>query len=217
MSVISKGYLIFISLITALSCTHFNDDKNMVIKPGTASQHTETATFGAGCFWCVEAIFEELNGVLLVESGYSGGHVNAPSYEEVCTGTTGHAEVCRITYNPEIISYIELLEVFWKTHDPTTLNRQGADVGSQYRSAVFFHNKRQQQLAEEMKEKLDNAGIWDSPIVTEISPFDAFYMAEDYHQDYYYQNMSKPYCSLVITPKLKKFHELFSDKLKETL
>ncbi|MBN2481854.1 MAG: peptide-methionine (S)-S-oxide reductase MsrA [Bacteroidales bacterium] len=184
--------------------------------PQVKDQNTAMATFGAGCFWCVEAIFEEVNGVIRVESGYSGGHVSNPAYEEVCTGTTGHAEAVQIIYNPATISYIELLEIFWKTHDPTTLNRQGPDVGPQYRSVIFYHNDEQRQLALELKEKLDRAGIWANPIVTEIAPFDTFYNAEDYHQDYYSQNASQPYCAFVITPKINKFHELFQDKLKET-
>lgn len=187
----------------------------MINKTHSNSQNTSIATFGAGCFWCVEAIFEELNGVIHVESGYSGGHVANPTYEEVCTGTTGHAEVIQITFDPEVISYIELLEVFWKTHDPTTLNRQGPDVGTQYRSVVFYHNDEQRKLSLEMKEKLDREGIWENPIVTEIVPYETFYRAEDYHQDYYSQNISQPYCTFVITPKIKKFHQLFENKLKE--
>jgi peptide-methionine (S)-S-oxide reductase len=138
-----------------------------------------------------------------------------PTYEQVCTGRTGHAEVVHITYDPTVISYVELLEVFFKTHDPTTLNRQGADIGTQYRSVIFYHNEEQRKLAQEIKNELGAAGIWNNPIVTEITPFRVFYVAEDYHQDYYNQNMDKPYCNLVITPKLKKFHELFAEKLKE--
>ena len=175
--------------------------------------HYEIATLGAGCYWCVEAIFQRLNGVVSVESGFSGGHVQNPSYKEVCTGTTGHAEVCQITYDPGIIHYIELLEVFWKTHDPTTLNRQGNDVGTQYRSVVFYHDQKQKELAMEMMEKLDTAHIWKDPIVTEIVPFEAFYKAEKYHQDYYNQNSSQPYCTFVITPKIEKFEKVFKEKL----
>ncbi len=151
----------------------------------------ELATFGNGCFWCTEAVFQELKGVKKVESGYSGGHVKNPGYKEVTTGATGHAEVVQITYDPEVITYPELLEVFWKTHDPTTLNRQGADVGTQYRSVVFYHNEEQKQMAEAYKQKLEQAGIWDDPIVTEITAYESFYKAEDYHQDYYSLNIGQ--------------------------
>lgn len=174
----------------------------------------EKATFGSGCFWCTEAIFENLNGVTSVVSGYAGGHVDNPTYEEVCTGTTGHAEVTQITYDPNIISFDELLEVFWKTHDPTTLNRQGNDVGTQYRSVIFYHNEEQKELAEKYKAELDKSGAWDDPIVTEISPFTNFYVAEEYHQDYYMNNPNQGYCAFVIAPKLEKFKKVFKDKLK---
>ena len=174
----------------------------------------EIATFGSGCFWCSEAIFEKLKGVESVESGYSGGHITNPTYTEVCKGTTGHAEVIHIKFNPDIISYKDLLEVFWQTHDPTTLNRQGADVGTQYRSVIFYHNQQQKQLAIEYKKKLDDAGIYNKPIVTEISEFSKFYKAEDYHQDYYENNKAQSYCSFVITPKLDKFKKVFKDKIK---
>lgn len=174
----------------------------------------EKATFGSGCFWCTEAIFENLNGVTSVVSGYAGGHVDNPTYEEVCTGTTGHAEVTQITYDPNIISFDELLEVFWKTHDPTTLNRQGNDVGTQYRSVIFCHNEEQKELAEKYKAELDKSGAWDDPIVTEISPFTNFYVAEEYHQDYYMNNPNQGYCAFVIAPKLEKFKKVFKDKLK---
>lgn len=172
------------------------------------------ATFGSGCFWCTEAVFELVKGVVKVESGYSGGTVPNPTYEAVCTGLTGHAEVVQIYYDPTIISYIQLLEIFWKTHDPTTLNRQGADVGTQYRSVIFYHNEEQKKLAEEYKKKLDEAKIWNDPIVTEISPFKKFYRAEDYHQNYYVNNPYQGYCSFVITPKIEKFKKVFKDKLK---
>lgn len=172
------------------------------------------ATFGAGCFWCVEAVFLDLKGVKSVESGYSGGHVENPTYKQVCSGNTGHAEVVQITYDPNEISYEELLEVFWKTHDPTTLNRQGNDVGTQYRSSIFYHNEEQKQLAETYKQKLDASGAYTDPIVTEIVPFEKFYKAEDYHQNYYNQNEYQPYCSFVIRPKVEKFRQVFGDKLK---
>lgn len=175
---------------------------------------TETATFGAGCFWCVEAVFESLKGVESVVSGYSGGFVKNPSYKEVCNGTTGHAEVAQIVYDPQVISYKDLLEVFWKTHDPTTLNRQGADIGTQYRSAIFFHNEEQKKTAEQYKEALEKAGIYENPIITEISPLKNFYKAEDYHQEYFSRNPDQSYCSIVINPKLEKFRKVFKDKLK---
>jgi peptide-methionine (S)-S-oxide reductase len=175
----------------------------------------QIATFGSGCFWCTEAIFERLNGVVKVESGYSGGKVENPTYEEVCTGTTGHAEVTQITYDPSIITFDELLEVFWKTHDPTTLNRQGNDAGTQYRSVIFYHNEDQKKLAEKYKAELDKSGVWDNPIVTEISPFINFYSAEKYHQDYYNNNPNQGYCTFVITPKVEKFEKIFKDKLKK--
>jgi len=176
----------------------------------------QQATFGSGCFWCTEAIFENLNGVHSVVSGYAGGKVVNPSYEEVCSGKTGHAEVTQITFDPEVISYDELLEVFWKTHDPTTLNRQGNDAGTQYRSAIFYHNEEQKQLAEKYKVELDKSGAWDKPIVTEISPIKNFFSAEDYHQDYYENNPNQGYCAFVIAPKLEKFKKVFKDKLKKS-
>ncbi|RXQ95561.1 peptide-methionine (S)-S-oxide reductase [Ancylomarina salipaludis] len=178
-------------------------------------KNTEIATLGAGCFWCVETIFEELKGVINVESGYMGGETLNPSYKDVCTGETGHAEVCQITFDPTIISFEELLEVFWQIHNPTTLNRQGADVGTQYRSVIFYHNDNQKQIAEDLLKSLDKSGAWDDPIVTEISPAKEFYKAENYHQDYYNLNKSQPYCSFVIKPKIEKFKKAFESKLKK--
>ena len=174
----------------------------------------EIATFGGGCFWCVEAIFERVKGVLEVESGYSGGHVPDPDYKMVTSGNTGHAEVVQIKYNPEMVSYLELLEIFFRTHDPTTLNRQGADVGTQYRSIVLYHNAQQLQLAESVIKQLDSEGIWPDPIVTELKAFDKFYSAEAYHQEYYENNPNQGYCRLVITPKVEKFEKVFKEKLK---
>lgn len=174
----------------------------------------EKATFGAGCFWCVEAVFQRLKGVEQVISGYAGGHVKDPQYEQVTSGSTGHAEVAQITYNPQEISYDELLEVFWKTHDPTTLNRQGADVGTQYRSVIFFHNEEQKQLAEKYKHVLEGSAVWQDPIVTQIEPLEEFYPAEGYHHNYYNQHQEAPYCSFVIQPKIKKLNQVFADKLK---
>lgn len=180
----------------------------------TDEKNLETATLGAGCFWCVEAIFENLKGVESVESGYSGGDNKNPTYKEVCSGTTNHAEVCQIKFDPEVISFEELLEVFWQTHDPTTLNKQGADVGTQYRSVIFYHTNKQKELAETYKSKLIEAKVFSTPIVTEISPAVKFYIAENYHQDYYQANKSQPYCNMVITPKLEKFKKIFEQKLK---
>lgn len=177
---------------------------------------TETATFANGCFWCTEAIFEQLDGVINATSGYMGGQIKNPTYKEVCAGTTGHAECLQIVYNPEKISFDELLEVFWQTHDPTTLNRQGADVGTQYRSAVFFHNDEQKEKAEKYKEELNKNGAFEKPIVTEITAFSTFYPAEDYHQQYFENNNNtNPYCRVVIQPKLEKFKKVFKDKLKQ--
>lgn len=175
--------------------------------------HTEIATFGAGCFWCTEAVFQEFKGVLKVESGYMGGTVANPTYREVCTGNTGHAEVTRITFDPAVISYDELLEILWTTHDPTTLNRQGADVGTQYRSAIFYYSEAQKASAEKSKREVAPA-IWDKPIVTEIVPASEFYPAEDYHQDYFANNPEAGYCRIVISPKVQKAREKFASKLK---
>ena len=178
-------------------------------------KQTKCATFGAGCFWCVEAVFQRLEGVEKVVSGYSGGVVDNPTYQQVCSGETQHAEACQVTFDPSRISYQQLLEVFWKTHDPTTRNRQGNDVGTQYRSVVFYHDESQRQAAEQYKAKLESAKIWDRPIVTEIVPFERFWPAEDYHQNYYRSNPNQGYCSLVIAPKLWKFEESFTEHLKK--
>ncbi len=180
----------------------------------TTSANIDTVTFGAGCFWCVEAVFQQMNGVESVKSGYSGGSVKNPSYREVCNGTTGHAEVCQITYDKTKVSFDELLEVFWKTHDPTTMNRQGNDHGTQYRSAIFYHNDEQKKLAEKYKEEINKSGAYPNPIVTEIKPFTIFYPAEDYHQNYYNQNSGEGYCQYVIQPKIEKFKKIFKDKVK---
>lgn len=174
----------------------------------------QIATFGSGCFWCTEAIFQSVDGVEKVVSGYMGGQVKNPTYKEVCSGLTGHAEVLQITYNPDEVTYDELLEIFWKTHDPTTLNRQGNDVGTQYRSVVFYHNEDQKQLAESYKTQLTAAEVFDQPIVTEITPASVFYKAEDYHQNYYNLNGDAPYCAFVIKPKVEKFRKVFKEKLK---
>ena len=177
-------------------------------------QSMEKATFGGGCFWCTEAIFERVKGVDRVIAGYSGGKVKTPTYREVSSGLTGHAEVIQVIYDPDVVSYYTLLEIFFKTHDPTTLNRQGADVGTQYRSVIFYHDASQEEKAREIREELNHAGIWDNPIVTEITEFQAFYPAEDYHQDYYANNSNQGYCRMVITPKVQKLEKVFRDKLK---
>lgn len=174
----------------------------------------QKATFGMGCFWCSEALFQKLDGVAVVKSGFEGGQVANPSYEDVCTGTTGHAEVIELTYDPAKISYDELLEVFWKSHDPTTLNRQGADTGTQYRSVIFYHTPEQKAAAEQYKAQLNKTNAYGKPVVTEITKAQPFYIAENYHQDYFVKNSNQPYCRLVILPKLEKLEKIFKDKLK---
>ncbi len=178
------------------------------------TQKTDTATLGAGCFWCTEAVFSRVRGVVSVTSGYSGGHLADPTYRQVCDGTTGHAEVIQIVFHPEVISFAELLEIFFATHDPTTRNRQGNDVGTQYRSVIFYHHAAQQQQAIEVTDRINKSGNFASPIVTEIKPFTVFYPAEDYHQDYFSANQSQPYCVFVISPKIDKLTKYFKPKLK---
>jgi len=195
-----KNFFVFVVL-----SLHFN----------IMAQKSETITLGGGCFWCTEAIFQRVKGIIKVEPGYSGGKKPYPTYREVCSGLTGHAEVVQITYNPHVISLEKILEIFWKTHDPTTLNRQGADVGTQYRSVIFYHNEQQKQTAAELKQMLDQARIWDNPIVTEISAFTHFYPAEKYHQNYFEDNPNQGYCQFVIVPKLQKFSKLFSEYRKD--
>lgn len=177
-------------------------------------QNTALATFGAGCFWCTEAVFLNVKGVNKVVSGYAGGKVKNPTYEQVTSGSTGHAEVAQITYNPSVISYEELLEIFWNTHDPTTLNRQGADVGTQYRSVIFYQTDEEKKIAQAYKEQLEKSRIFKNSIVTEIAPLENFYPAENYHQNYYTLNPNQGYCQYVIRPKIEKFRKQFSDKLK---
>lgn len=176
---------------------------------------TEKATFGMGCFWCSEAVFQRLKGVTKVQSGYAGGAVKNPSYEDVCTGTTGHAEVIQVTFQPDVISYKDLLEIFWKMHDPTTLNRQGADEGTQYRSVIFYHTPQQKQLADAYKAELNKQKVYPNPIVTAIEPYKNFYVAENYHQNYFNLNGSQPYCRMVIQPKVDKLEKVFKQKLKQ--
>ena len=212
-----------VGLTTLLSCaqkspviSNITMDNIMEPKNQPALPATETATFANGCFWCTEAIFEELNGVISATSGYTGGNTKNPTYKEIGTGETGHAECLQIVYDPAKITFDELLEVFWETHDPTTLNRQGADVGTQYRSAIFYHNAEQKEKAEKYKAELNKSGAFERPIVTEITAYSKFYTAEDYHQQYYENNNnSNPYCRIVIQPKLDKFRKVFKDKLKQ--
>ena len=177
------------------------------------SEGLEIATFGGGCFWCTEAAFSELKGVEQVESGYSGGTVPNPSYEQVCTGATGHAEVVQVTFNPRVISLHDLLEFFFTIHDPTTMNRQGADVGTQYRSVIFYRDSRQKEVAEQVIRQIGASGAWNKPVVTQIVPFSAFYKAEDYHQDYFRKNPGQPYCQVVIAPKVAKMRRYYAEKL----
>lgn len=181
------------------------------------SNNLAQATFGGGCFWCTEAIFQDVIGVEKVVSGYAGGHVDNPSYREVCNGTTGHAEVIQVTYDPAVIRYEDLLLIFFKTHDPTTLNRQGADVGTQYRSIILYHDEAQEEAAQRTKEVFNRSGEFHSPIVTEIMPYDRFYTAEGYHQEYYSNNPYQPYCMAVIDPKVRKFRKSFANKLKQAV
>jgi len=185
-----------IILICSLFLSILHGEKSM--------KEMQKATFGAGCFWCVEAVFERLDGVIDVVPGYSGGHKKNPTYREICTGTTGHAEVAQITFDPKIITFNDLLNMFWKSHDPTTKNRQGNDVGTQYRSAIFYHDNKQKSIAEDSKNMVDNSNIFLNPIVTEINKLDKFWTAEDYHNNYYNNNMNQPYCRVVIKPKLDK-------------
>ena len=212
--------LLLTVLIAGTSCgqkaKEKQEDKSMANQV-TNTAGLELATFGSGCFWCTEAIFLDVEGVYNVQSGYTGGKVKNPTYREVCSGLTGHAEVIQLNYDPKKITYDELLEIFWKTHDPTTLNKQGADEGTQYRSVIYYHNDEQKQLAEHYKNKLDSEKIFNGPIVTEISPASVFYKAEDYHQNYYNLNQDQPYCSFVITPKLEKFRKVFKEKAKKQL
>ncbi|HEX6289814.1 MAG TPA: peptide-methionine (S)-S-oxide reductase MsrA [Herpetosiphonaceae bacterium] len=180
-----------------------------------SGDNLEVATLAGGCFWCLEAVYDQLRGVTQVESGYAGGRVINPSYEQVCSGTTGHAEVVQITFNPQVVSFKELLEIFFTIHDPTTLNRQGADVGTQYRSAIFYHTPEQKTIAEQTIKELDAARLWSAPIVTEVAPLQTFYPAEDYHQEYFERNPRQPYCTAVVAPKVAKFRQQHLEKLKK--
>ncbi len=182
----------------------------------TNADHSEVATLASGCFWCTEAVFDQLKGVEEVESGYSGGNVENPSYEDVCSGTTGHAETVQVTFDPKVISYSDILHIFFTTHDPTTLNRQGADSGTQYRSAIFYHNEAQREAAQRTIKELDASKVWKKPIVTEVVPFKEFYKAEDYHQEFYERNRNYPYCQVVIEPKIAKLRQHYFNQLKSS-
>jgi len=205
---------VVVLVVQSASCNYAQLQEEISVNAPNESREMAVATFGGGCFWCVEAVFEKLEGVHDVVSGYAGGKVPNPTYKQVTTGRTGHAEVCQIHYDPNNVSYTELLEVFWKTHDPTTLNRQGHDIGTQYRSVVFYHDEAQKKTAEFYQQKLDGSGVWKDPIVTEISPIVEFFEAEKYHQNYFRNNPFQGYCRVVIVPKMKKFKEMFADKLK---
>ena len=207
-----------LAITSLISCAQKQNNKTNIMSDATTIDSkikTDTADFGSGCFWCTEAFFQRLEGVISVKSGYGGGHVKNPTYEEVCDKTTGHAELARVVYDPTKISYDELLEVFWKTHDPTTLNQQGADKGPQYRSVIFYHNNEQKEKAEKYKAELDKSGAWDKPIVTAIEPFTNYYPAENYHDNYYNANPNQGYCRYVIQPKVEKFEKVFKHKLKK--
>lgn len=211
-SILSAFVLIFVAGFSVLNAQQSHNSTNAM-----NSQNLQKATFGAGCFWCVEAIFEEVKGVKSVVAGYAGGEINNPSYRQVASGSTDHAEVTRITYDPSVVSYEQLLEVLWHTHNPTTKNRQGPDVGPQYRSVIFYHNDKQKEIAEKSLEKTDESDLWEDPIVTEIEPISNYSEAENYHQNYYENNPNAGYCTVVIAPKLKKFRKEFSHMLKENV
>ena len=204
------------ALISLSSCANKKTAPVMIAGDTSAvnSASRDTATFGNGCFWCTEAIFQQVEGVIKVESGYSGGHVDNPTYRQVGTGTTGHAECLNIVFDPAKVTFDELLEIFWQTHDPTTPDRQGNDVGPQYRSVIFYHDEQQKTVAEKYMQELNKSGAFNDPIVTTFEPFTKFYKAENYHQNYYAENGSEPYCQFVIRPKLDKFRKVFKDKLK---
>jgi peptide-methionine (S)-S-oxide reductase len=208
-------YLSMIGLASLFGPAKKSNDQGDNTSAAVNNAKMDTATFGTGCFWCTEAVFQQVEGVSKVVSGYSGGSVEKPTYKQVCTGTTGHAECLNIIYDPSKITFDELLEIFWQVHDPTTLNRQGNDIGTQYRSVVFYHNEAQKAKVEKYRAELDKSGAWDKPVVTALEPFKKFYPAEDYHQNYFKENGSEPYCQFVIRPKVEKFEKVFKAKLKK--
>lgn len=215
-----KFIITIFSLFSFIGCNQAKNqttekDTSKKVKRSNMNTHLEVATFGGGCYWCIEAVFQRLEGVEKVESGFSGGQVKNPTYKEVCTGTTGHAEVIQITFDTTKTSFEEILKVFFTMHDPTTLNRQGNDIGTQYRSAVFYHNDEQKKAAEEIISALNTSKAYPNPIVTEVSKLDVFYKAEDYHQNYYNENSGEGYCKFVIQPKIEKFEKVFKDRLKK--
>jgi peptide-methionine (S)-S-oxide reductase len=212
-------YVLALGLAGAAACTREDARSEVAVSADArstakADAKTRTATFGGGCFWCTEAVFRRLEGVVSVESGYAGGKGANPTYEQVCSGATGHAEVVQVRYDPSKVSYEQLLEVFWKTHDPTTVDAQGADVGTQYRSVIFAHDEEQRRVAEDLKARLEEAKAFDGPIVTQVVPYETFWKAEGYHQDYFAANPVQPYCRAVIAPKISKFEKAFADRLK---
>ncbi len=209
-----------ISILLVLVVTHVLVSQEAKTKPlhmekERNNEDLSLATFGGGCFWCIEAVFNRVRGVHSATSGFAGGHVRNPSYREVTTGDTGHAEVVQVAFEPEKVNYLQLLEIFFRVHDPTTLNRQGADIGTQYRSAIFYHDENQQEVAKKVKDRLEAEKIWEDPIVTEITPIEAFYRAEEHHQNYFEKNPNQGYCQMVIMPKIKKFKSLFEDLVQE--
>lgn len=211
---ISLGTLLLVFTLGACTQSNNAQNKKNMTQENVNLEGLEVATLGGGCFWCVEAVYQRIKGVKKVVSGYSGGKLSNPTYKEICTGLTGHAEVVNVYFDPQEISYADILYIFWRTHNPTTLNRQGNDVGTQYRSVVFYHSDAQKQIAEKSKKETDALGVWDDPIVTEITKAKPFYPAEDYHQNYYNQNGSQPYCVYVIDPKIKKLEKEFEERLK---
>jgi peptide-methionine (S)-S-oxide reductase len=208
--------LFLLPLLPLSSCGSENiKNKETMNNNNHDNERYELATIGGGCFWCIEAIYLEMKGVISVSSGYSGGKIKNPTYREVTSGMTGHAEVVQITFDPEVIAYRDILTIFFYVHDPTTLNRQGADVGTQYRSVIFYHDENQKAVAEEVMQEIQNSKVWKDPLVTELSPLTAFYVAEDYHQEYFANNPNAPYCTFVVSPKVEKFRKNFQEYLKD--
>ena len=209
------GLLLVVGLSFGYVWTQDQPTKGISIEEMPMSDNVEIATLGAGCFWCVEAVFQDVKGVHKVESGYTGGQTENPTYKQICTGTTGHAEVTQITFDPSVISFEDILMIFWHTHDPTTLNRQGNDAGTQYRSSIFYHNEQQKEIAEKSLAETEASDLWPNPIVTEIAALDVYYPAEDYHQNYFNENPNQPYCMMVVNPKVQKFRKSFGEWLKK--
>ncbi len=214
---IYKNYFLLLCILTLVYCTSDKVKTKNSIQTNTLMENNkfDTATFGGGCYWCTEAQYQLLEGVITVSSGFSGGTVKNPTYQEVCEGNTGHAEVIQVVYDSTVLTYTDILYAFFSSHDPTQLNKQGDDIGTQYRSVIFYHNEEQRLIAEQIKNELDKSGAYNEPVVTEISPFNIFYKAEDYHQNYFNQNGSQPYCQFVVAPKVEKFKKVFKDKLKK--